>query len=830
MLSYLEKNKSTNQEINYFLNNLFTIYNQHLNDNEDDYIYALIDSDIDLKNSDFKEMFFILNKVIRDWYVDNIDNNLKEKSKLSKLQNKQIYLEYEKVMILIKHCIESFKAYENDINNIDYVKQNQLFEDNSPKRRKLKNIDEFMLDNEMDFCLIINNIKNINNIEFLFNSFRKKSVNPSFVIKLINDYPHLINKNGFQFLMKKLEKSFMDIDSNNLNIINEMINMLFNKKYLFNNGFLIKNIENNYLEKIISSHDENQNKIILNYIIDNIDNFKEIKDNQNIIVKMINTNNVQEINIILNKLLNKNLFDFNSLKNINNLIIRKNINNYSLNGNKDLFYKIMDLFKEIKNEKEKDNYINRILNFISINKDENEVKFLINYFKKINCIKNDEQIIDLFKKIDYSTFLSFETQIPILFNAIIEEFGLDVFFIKDKNEKPLIENIYLNNDIDFYKLLIIKNSCFKDIYFDELVSNNVIKENPETLHIKKLVSNNNNDLSDLKYVDFTQLNMNPNEILFDKKLNKYESLFEFYFNLINISDKNEYNFCKNNNVLNLILNKNLDLTTYQSDLYKSKVDYLYTNNKGDIENALISMSMYLSNYDRKKFRNVYGFGDERMDDSNKINTIKNKVHFNKFIKIFNDKNHLKNHQDNKSFIEELFEKNINILNKKFFSMQFKKILSLLLISDVNNIIKNNKYKIFLDNIINGKYDKYDYYYDNEFTHNHNNVYDIYDIYDIFDRNNNLLNPIQNKMIVGEILLSMIYYSNEINNDTFLLLKDYFIKLAKDDYLKTKEMVTNFYNEYSLKFNNENISSNVLNLNNELGKLVNINSNTKRIKL
>ena len=72
------------------------------------------------------------------------------------------------------------------------------------------------------------------------------------------------------------------------------------------------------------------------------------------------------------------------------------------------------------------------------------------------------------------------------------------------------------------------------------------------------------------------------------------------------------------------------------------------------------------------------------------------------------------------------------------------------------------------------------------------------------------------MIVGEILLSMIYYSNEINNDTFLLLKDYFIKLAKDDYLKTKEMVTNFYNEYSLKFNNENISSNVLNLNNELG--------------
>ena len=44
------------------------------------------------------------------------------------------------------------------------------------------------------------------------------------------------------------------------------------------------------------------------------------------------------------------------------------------------------------------------------------------------------------------------------------------------------------------------------------------------------------------------------------------------------------------------------------------------------------------------------------------------------------------------------------------------------------------------------------------------------------------------------------------------------------------MVTNFYNEYSLKFNNENISSNVLNLNNELGKLVNINSNTKRIKL
>ena len=240
--------------------------------------------------------------------------------------------------------------------------------------------------------------------------------------------------------------------------------------------------------------------------------------------------------------------------------------------------------------------------------------------------------------------------------------------------------------------------------------------------------------------------------------------------------------------------------------------------------------MYLSNYDRKKFRNVYGFGDERMDDSNKINTIKNKVHFNKFIKIFNDKNHLKNHQDNKSFIEELFEKNINILNKKFFSMQFKKILSLLLISDVNNIIKNNKYKIFLDNIINGKYDKYDYYYYNEFTHNNNNVYDIYDIYDIFDRNNNLLNPIQNKMIVGEILLSMIYYSNEINNDTFLLLKDYFIKLAKDDYLKTKEMVTNFYNEYSLKFNNENISSNVLNLNNELGKLVNINSNTKRIKL
>ena len=81
MLSYLEKNKSTNQEINDFLNNLFTIYNQHSNDKEDDNINALIDSDIDLKNSDFKEMFFILNKVIRDWYVDNIDNNLKEKSR-----------------------------------------------------------------------------------------------------------------------------------------------------------------------------------------------------------------------------------------------------------------------------------------------------------------------------------------------------------------------------------------------------------------------------------------------------------------------------------------------------------------------------------------------------------------------------------------------------------------------------------------------------------------------------------------------------------------------------------------------------------------------------
>ncbi len=132
MLSYLEKNKSTNQEINDFLNNLFTIYNQHLNDAEDDYINALLDSDIEIKNSDFKEMFFILNKIIRDWYVDNIDKSLKEKSKLSKLQNKQIYLEYEKVMILIEHCIESFKAYENDINNIDYVKQNQLFEDNSP--------------------------------------------------------------------------------------------------------------------------------------------------------------------------------------------------------------------------------------------------------------------------------------------------------------------------------------------------------------------------------------------------------------------------------------------------------------------------------------------------------------------------------------------------------------------------------------------------------------------------------------------------------------------------------------------------------------------------
>ena len=160
MLSYLEKNKSTNQEINDFLNNLFTIYNQHLNDKkDDDYINALLDSDIEIKNRDFKEMFFILNKIIKEWYVDNIDNNLKNKNKISELQNKQIYLEYEKAMMLIVHCMNSFQAYDNDINNIDYVKQNELFKFHKSKRRKLQNIDEFMLNNEMDFCLIINNIK-----------------------------------------------------------------------------------------------------------------------------------------------------------------------------------------------------------------------------------------------------------------------------------------------------------------------------------------------------------------------------------------------------------------------------------------------------------------------------------------------------------------------------------------------------------------------------------------------------------------------------------------------------------------------------------------------
>ena len=737
------ENNYKSQENLYNLNDLdnkekINLVSANFNMNEKKIINTLNNS-IDFNNDNIKKCIKILNNEIK-----------KKQLNLSILGGeKYLNLVYKTFKIVIKYfnLFDVFLKFSNDLlNNNDYSKVENynlfylIFYDCSKIRTLL--IKQKNLIEEPDFELKHNN---------LLNKFKEKI---SFIYDIIISTQD--EKYNSKFTENLLEIIFDDYFD---------INHLKNYNKIKNESCLIKI---NFLSLINAILYYSKNEIYINFALDKLQNFINIKKDKNKLFSFFNDSNGTDFIYILrlrnnfeyflkniyNKITNKNnnFFYFTKINLYKNLIFKYKINDfYIIEKYLNVFDLLLNFNKKLNNENEFGlikfnensfyqtiiNLFNIILlqlfnkiskNFDVINKKVyiNIINYFINFFTTIN-LKNSlfEEIFLTF----YKSLINKTNLIKIIIEQNIKIFDL---FINILNEKSLkIQTKFICSKILFQ---------FFEIYFNNNFPNLNIKE--IFTKIYKIYSEEKTDLIKEENSKILILFFNKN-ISFDINKNFYDlfPILEIKYNDIKIGnyykisdDDDEINYKTNNIFYNIENNENIKkgiLLDFDED-YKNEMkfkikDKIYFNlinennnsnfNYYNLDSIQIKNNIF-DNYNLNKI--IIDENSNLINENTKIFIKKNyKIIIEKIIEILNNENYKFNF-----IILKLLKKiiDLNLDEENDFSLK-NKIINVLLNKylnyneKINNLFNSYEFLIkdyqtnFIDNylFINKYYEKNDSY-------------------------------------------------------------------------------------------------------------------------
>jgi len=416
------------------------------------------------------------------------------------------------------------------------------------------------------------------------------------------------------FNKKLYEKNIIFIDEikDDLSNINELYNILDN--YLIDENYYLKLLENNkFINKLFEysfyllyfSFKKNNfiNKEI-NYKFNNLDLIvnDKIKYLKNIILLTSNYNNTKEDEEInnLNKIVNKDYFDWYYFSNINNKLSGWDVLNndyydkkqYKLNRvSINQYFKTQALKLDILSKYSymiwidntfkinNNNFVNDVINILE-NYPNNNLFIIDNeYIVNENMIKE----LDIENNIKVSLLKQYTDYKPVIKN---EKIYNTKFFIYKNSEK--VENLFnewwLECQKYDYKLnlsLALTYLLYKNNLRPVLISNNIINNKNEEINntynkinssiIKKLILNNDiNEIENLQ-IDFSKINFIDGIIWINSDKNKKRE--EYMKNLLkNISIKN-YRISEidgnNTNIIDIFTNVNFDRKLTNNEIAKT---------------------------------------------------------------------------------------------------------------------------------------------------------------------------------------------------------------------------------------------------------------------
>ena len=560
----------------------------------------------------------------------------------------------------------------------DEIDRNIYFPQNSEKniiKNKQKRIEK-------------NNIKRRkNDIIFEKNPFKTESNKYYCIQKVINI-----------FLGKDKEKKNNDLCSSknnekvkiiyeiHFNLINDKKNKISNNKNYLNN----ENIKFN-------------NKNIINAnIVDKVDNFNIIKDNN-----LQKKSKLKAYNKVYDNIMKDNIMSFNILKDLNNenkLDKKKyndnkkenvnNINIFPLKKNNIQSKKKSEKDTSTKIEEKRIDNINKIIEKILLKNNKKE--------DKVNRHKNNSKITKKGKDLNKNKIFLKDEQLydnPSIDNLL--NYSISNINQIKKNEYPFNKNDgddIKNNKKIYQSKFITKNNKTKKEF-----QNNLTYQNQNKNNINLLNKNNYNNSKDKILLPNHKIN---SKILSNKKKDNLTSFNvpkkNHIYNELNNRDKiNENSIIfklinENNNPFNSKINNNINGNNEMNNLNKQKGNY-----------DMNKKSQKLLRINTKKFQTIKEL-NQYYQNKNSKNIKSNEYKIESKIKIEENSNHLfkKVYKRSKTYanlIDKKYNKNKqkmnNLGNFKRNNIPYLGFLNMNEIKKLNQL-NNSKNNIFYNNIIN----------------------------------------------------------------------------------------------------------------------------------
>ena len=483
------------------------------------------------------------------------------------------------------------------------------------------------MSNENKNFLELIKIDNENKINIPFEIFKylNSLKNEDFIILSVN-YKNFKENNSFINNLFNIQEFDEIQDNKGIFILNKPLNSIKNKKILL----IIDNIdinENNIYESIkniiflisnicLYNIPEEINEEILYKLFDNINLIND---------KLLLDKNYLFNNLIIEKLLQKNILIFNNNKEFEN-INDCYINYFSKNNQKkNIVLGENNVFKLINND---DNILN-IIDEIYSNKEINIYKGITIY----NLLLNYIEYINLNKKIN------------------ISEIYENIFLLEAKNN--------LNESYESFRNELNKNIINNKypLNLKELYNNYFDLKNKETLIFCEKSNNYINSLQTGKYLinlynkmnSELKINLEKNEI-YNK--NFIQNIYEEFLNF-------------NNNNSNFNINKIEDLSIFIKEYFNIFITNIFKKFYDYFDNTkLIEIFENIFENINKKFLSISNlveiFHNKKIKENNdKLNKLE--VNINKLNEEINSKN----------LLYEEKSKEINIINKNFFEIENK---------------------------------------------------------------------------------------------------------------------------------------------------------------
>ena len=500
-----------------------------------------------------------------------------------------------------------------------------------------------------------------------------------------------------------------------------------------------KKIDKMFMEKRLKNINiKNSN---FNYNENNNHNFNlNIENNNDVLLNDLNLNKNIEFNDIVNF--------FNNNFNLD-LIDLNNINNYNINNNEIIFLiKLLQNLSSLRKLTYK-NISNLINNIISYN-----LHFiLIILLKKFQIENSNYYIISIIKEILWLLNNIF---------TINNNITLYSFFYSNNIIELLLKYLYFSNqEISFNCISILTNLFLENKNF----KNQIINYNFYEKIISLLKTTNN-----LDYIEDC-LNFILNYIRYNIKLNKNFENISSCLNILSIYLKQ----CNNKKILILIFSIFITITYNYENINENfiKIKFIdnfeiFINNNNDYKlyDYCIPILINLTN----------------KDDNQRF--IKNFIHSNLF-KILISNNKIINNNLNNNFLIDISNIFLNLTQYDLFYEYLDKYFEIL--NNKLDLIKYNNNYILIKNILS-----FINYLIKKCNNNNNSYFNIKkflfnneillnNIFEIFLKTNNYLNNKENIIIATGILINIIKYNYNYNNN-FYSVKIYLKNKGIDEIL------------------------------------------------